>query len=76
MLLLAENPEGAIACAIADAHRFAQDGRPCFGLMVLEQALALALREQSAGRAWAAEALGKIEAEIREYRTLYRVAEL
>ncbi len=68
MSLSDESPEGSIACAIADAHRFARDGRPCFGLLVLQQALALAEREQRAGQAWATAALARVEAEIANYR--------
>lgn len=76
MLSPAENPEGALERAIADAHAFAQDGRPCFGLTVLYQALAFAKGEASAGNAWAAETLPMVEAEIRSYRVKYRLGEL
>lgn len=71
-----EDPDGTIARVIADAHAFAQDGRPCFGLTVLYQALALAKGETGVGSTWASGAVAKVEAEIRSYRVKYRLTEV
>lgn len=76
MLSPVDHPKGAIGCAIADAHRFTRDDRPCFGLLILRQSLAVATRERGYGQAWAAAAVARLEAAIRDYRVEYHVEDL
>lgn len=69
----AEDSQIAIARTVADAHEYARDRRPCFGLTVLLQALAIAKAEQQSGYSWAAAAVATVEAEIRSYREAYHL---